>query len=202
MLRVGSLQPHRVDVRIIAATNRDLRAAVRAGEFREDLYYRLAMVEIKTPPLAARQGDLPLLTQHLIEKFSAQFGKRVRGLTTRAEVALARHAWPGNVRELENAIGHACIMAEGDVIDISDLPFSITGHVSDYTGCGHHESTLKEQERQLIVEALRQAKGNRCQAAKYLEHRTRCAAIQDAAARSWTQRRAESLYAALRSLWR
>jgi DNA-binding NtrC family response regulator len=170
VVRVGSLQPHRVDVRIIAATNRDLRAAVKAKEFREDLYYRLAMVEIKTPPLAARHGDLPLLTRHFVEKFSVQFGKKVRGLTTRTEFALARYPWPGNVRELENAIGHACIMAEGDVIDIWDLPSSISGAVS-LSGMefgNRAVAPLKEQERRMIAAALGRAKGNQSKAAKHL----------------------------------
>jgi DNA-binding NtrC family response regulator len=170
VLRVGSLQPHRVDVRIIAATNRDLRAAVHAKKFREDLYYRLAIVEIKTPPLVARPEDVPLLTRHFVERFSAQFGKRVRRLTARAEAALASHSWPGNVRELENAIGHACIMAAGDVIDISDLPLSIRGPaaVKSLPMGVADLPPLKEQERRLIVAALREAKGNQREAAKHL----------------------------------
>jgi DNA-binding NtrC family response regulator len=164
VLRVGSLQPHRIDVRIVAATNRDLRKAVQAGEFREDLYYRLAMVEIKTPPLVARHGDVPLLTQHFIEKFSAQFGKRIRGLTAGTKAALARHAWRGNVRELENAIGHACMLAAGDVIDLSDLPLSIGRPAA----ANHGLTTLREQERHLITAALRQADGNQGKAASCL----------------------------------
>jgi len=164
VLRVGSLQPRRIDVRIVAATNRDLRAAVRAGEFREDLYYRLAMVEINVPPLRARDGDLPLLTRHFIEKFSAQFGKRILGLTADAEAALARHAWPGNVRELENAIGHACMLAGGDLIDIQDLPLSIGRPATTNRGL----TALKAQEQQLIAEALREANGNQGKAAAFL----------------------------------
>src|SRR5262249_42215305 len=120
--RVGSLSLRKVDVRIIAATNRDLKRAVAEGKFREDLYYRLSMLEIHLPRLAARLEDLPLLERHFVSKFSGQYNKEIRGLTHRARLALSAHSWPGNVRELENAIGHACIMAFGDTIDVSDLP--------------------------------------------------------------------------------
>ena len=111
--RVGSLTPRKVDVRVIAPRNRDLRAAIAEKQFREDLYYRLSMVEVRLPPLAERKEDLPLLTRHFVAKFSAQFQKEIRGLTQRAQMVLARHDWPGNVRELENVLGHACMMARG-----------------------------------------------------------------------------------------
>src|SRR5262245_35861683 len=110
--------PHRtsrkVDIRVIAATNHDLRAAIAEKRFREDLYYRLSMIEICTPSLVERKEDLPLLTRHIVQKFSRQYQKNIRGLTQRAEIVLARHDWPGNIREMENALGHACIMALGE----------------------------------------------------------------------------------------
>src|SRR6266566_3764230 len=120
--RVGSLASRKVDVRVIAATHRDLHAAIAARQFREDLYYRLAMVEIHVPRLCERKEDLPLLERSLIAKFAGQYGKTVRGLTPRAQMLLGRHGWPGNVRELENVIGHACMMVMGDTVDVCDLP--------------------------------------------------------------------------------
>ena len=122
MQRVGSLTARPVDVRVVAATNHDLRAQIAEKRFREDLYYRLSMVEIKTPALADRKEDLPLLERFFIRKFAAQYRKPVESLTPRAQILLARHNWPGNVRELENVIGHACMLASGEVIDIADLP--------------------------------------------------------------------------------
>jgi two-component system response regulator HydG len=112
----------RFDIRVIAATHRDLRAMMLEGQFREYLYYRLSMVELRVPSLAERKEDLPLLARHFIKKSSAQFDKSVRGLTRRAGIALSRYDWPGNVRELENAIGHACMMIPGDTLDVADLP--------------------------------------------------------------------------------
>jgi DNA-binding NtrC family response regulator len=122
VLRVGSLTPQKIDVRVIAATHRDLREAIAARQFREDLYYRLSMVEIHAPRLAEHLEDLPLLTRHFVTKFNRQYGKQIRGLTQRAQIVLGRHSWPGNVRELENVIGHACMMALGEMIDVADFP--------------------------------------------------------------------------------
>src|SRR5580704_249874 len=122
VLRVGSLTPRRVDARVIAATHHDLREAVAAKTFREDLFYRLSMVEIHVPSLEERKEDIPLLTTFFTEKFAAQFRKQIRGITQRAQIILARHNWPGNIRELENVIGHAGMMVLGDMIDVVDLP--------------------------------------------------------------------------------
>jgi DNA-binding NtrC family response regulator len=120
--RVGSPAPRKVNVRFIAATNKDLRALMHKQMFREDLYYRLSMVEITLPSLADRKEDFPLLQRYFIEKFAAQYNKPVRGMTRRAQALLGRHDWPGNVREMENVIGKACMMVEGTVIDVKDLP--------------------------------------------------------------------------------
>ena len=122
LLRVGSLTPQKVDLRVVAATNRELRQAIAARQFREDLFYRLSMVEIHVPRLAERVEDLPLLTRHFVAKFNRQYGKQIRGLTQRAQIVLARHSWPGNVRELENVIGHASMMTLGEMIDVTDFP--------------------------------------------------------------------------------
>lgn len=175
--RVGSLTPRKVNVRVIAATHRDLRAAMADNKFREDLYYRLTMVELRTPPLSERSGDLPLLIRHYVRHFAAQYGKPISGLTPRTEIALARHDWPGNVRELENVIGHACMMATSDRIDVHDLPDYLRsgstpaaesgGGTRPPSGSGGL-SPLDEQERRLIVEALTRSKGNQSEASRIL----------------------------------
>jgi DNA-binding NtrC family response regulator len=177
--RVGSLQPRKVNVRVIAATHRNLRQAVADRLFREDLYYRLAMVEIPVPSLAERKEDLPLLIQHFVAKFSQQYGKRIRSVSPRARLVLDRHTWPGNVRELENAIGHAAMMAESDEIDVADLPTSLLGEPTEHpreassplpqqSGAISDDAPLAEHERQLVVSALEKAKGNQSQAARAL----------------------------------
>jgi DNA-binding NtrC family response regulator len=172
ILRVGSLTPRKVDARVIAATNHDLRAAIAEKRFREDLFYRLSMIEIHTPSLVERKEDLALLTRHMVENFSRQFQKEIRGLTQRAQIVLARHNWPGNVRELENALGHACMMALGETIDVQDLP--------DYLRCSTRSSspaapvnsldevTFDAHEKRLIADALRKANGNQSEAARAL----------------------------------
>jgi len=170
--RVGALRAQHVDVRIIAATNQDLERAIVEKRFREDLYYRLAMVVIETPRLADRKEDLPLLQEHFIARFAAQYGKQIRGLTSRAELRLAQHSWPGNVRELENVIGHAAMMAMSDWIDVADL--------HDYLRTQGHkkpsivplpsveDDSFAAHERLLIMRALESAGGNQTQAARLL----------------------------------
>jgi transcriptional regulator with PAS, ATPase and Fis domain len=173
VLRVGSLTPRHVDVRVIAATHRDLRAAIREKHFREDLYYRLSMVEIRTPPLSAHKEDLPLLTAHFVEKFANQFGKETRGLTQRAQILLARHNWPGNVRELENVLGHGCMMALGMTIDVQDLPGYLRSPSAAPSSPGNAHSsptamTFEGHEKKLIADALAEANGNQSEAARLL----------------------------------
>jgi DNA-binding NtrC family response regulator len=174
--RVGSLTAREVDVRVIAAAHHDLRTSIREKRFREDLYYRLSMVEIRVPRLSERKEDLPLLERHFIPRFAAQYGKEIRGLTHRARILLSLHAWPGNVRELENVIGHACMMAAADVIDVADLPSylhpvrgvleAVSAAASPMEEAG--VATLEEQERLLIIRALEAAGGNQSQAARLL----------------------------------
>jgi DNA-binding NtrC family response regulator len=177
--RVGSVTPRKVDVRVVAATNRDVTELIAQKQFREDLYYRLAMVELKTPALADRREDLPLLEKYLLDKFSAQFNKDIRGLTRRAQIVLARHSWPGNIRELENVLGHACMMAISDMIDVEDLPASLRHHehsASAAAGANFHESaehgdpalSFDEHEKSLLADALEQAGGNQSEAARKL----------------------------------
>jgi transcriptional regulator with PAS, ATPase and Fis domain len=171
--RVGSLTPHKVDIRVIAATNTNLRTAIAEKRFREDLYYRLSMVEIQVPRLSERREDLPLLERHFIARFAAQYGKKIRGLTPRVQIRLSMHPWPGNVRELENVIGHACMMTQGDTIDVPDLPqylqsASEVAAAAPDAAPDTQVATLEDQERQLIIRALEQANGNQSKAARLL----------------------------------
>ncbi len=172
VLRVGSLTPRKVDVHVIAATHRDLHAAIAEKQFREDLYYRLSMIEVRLPPILERKEDLPLLTKYFVEKFSSQFRKDIRGLTQRAQVVLARHNWPGNVRELENVLGHACIMAVAETIDVQDLPeylrFPSRRGASPPVAAPQGDETFEGHERQLLADALAKAAGNQSQAAREL----------------------------------
>jgi DNA-binding NtrC family response regulator len=171
--RVGSLSTQKVDVRFVAATNKDLRAEVNERRFREDLFFRLSMVEIHTPSLHERMDDLPLLARHFIRKFSRQYKKEVRGLTQRAQIMLGRHTWPGNVRELENVIGHGCMMTLSDMVDVADLPLLTAQKAGATATAGNSFSSsatpsLEEQEKKLVAEALSQAGGNQSQAARQL----------------------------------
>ena len=169
--RVGSPATKRVDVRVVAATHRDLRSLVGKQHFREDLYYRLAMVEIKLPPLVERAEDLPLLERFFLEKFAKQYNKPVASLTRRAQIVLARHGWPGNVRELENVIGHACMMSDGSFIDVGDLP-DYLGQPGDSTARPAFDDdatlTLEELERRHARRVLDRVGGNKVRAAEVL----------------------------------
>ena len=126
ILPVGSLRSRKVNVRVVAATHRDLRTAITNGRFREDLYYRLAMVELNVPSLKERPADIPLLARHFVRLFASEYGKQINGLTPRALIVLERYGWPGNVRELEHVIGRACMLADTHMIDVRDLPSHLT----------------------------------------------------------------------------
>jgi DNA-binding NtrC family response regulator len=120
--RIGSPELRKVDVRIVAATNRDLRAEVLGGRFREDLFYRLNTIEIRVPGLSEHSQDIPALIQHFLKKYGEAYGKSFRGLTRRAQIVLMQYDWPGNVRELENVVSSAAITSNADFIDVTDLP--------------------------------------------------------------------------------
>jgi DNA-binding NtrC family response regulator len=175
--RVGSLTPRRVSVRVVAATHRDLRKAIQEGSFREDLYYRLSMVEIDIPPLNERAEDIRLLTEHFIAKFVRDHGKQLKGVSEISGTILERYSWPGNVRELENVIVHGCMMATGDLIEVSNLPSrillgpdavrseaAVPASIAAYSG----DQFMAVHERQLVIGALDVAKGNQSMAAKKL----------------------------------
>jgi DNA-binding NtrC family response regulator len=166
--RVGSPVPKKVDVRIVAATNRHLRSMVQRGQFREDLYYRIAMVELKLPCLADRKEDLPLLQRHFVSRYSAEYKKEIRGITRRAQICLARHGWPGNVRELENAIGTACMMTEGNVIDVLDLPESVRVQSDDGNSRQPGLLSFNELQSRHLLYVLDEVDGNKARAAEIL----------------------------------
>jgi DNA-binding NtrC family response regulator len=166
--RVGALESHKVDVRVIAATNRPLLAMIADKQFREDLYYRLSMVEIKLPGLSERKEDIPLLVQHFIGSFSAQYQKAISGITPRALMVLSRYTWPGNVRELENVIGNACMMTEGETISVRDLPEYLTAQSNQAISEDEGDLPLAEVARRHAIRVLERAGGNKVRAAKIL----------------------------------
>jgi DNA-binding NtrC family response regulator len=164
--RVGSHTLRKVDVRVIAATNRDLREMVAGKLFREDLFYRLSMLEIRLPTLAERKEDLPLLQKHFLEQFAAQLGQSVKRVTRRAQSVLSRYSWPGNIRELQNVIGHACVMAATEMIDIPDLPEYL--HVREFSPEEQGLLTLAEVEKRHVHSVLAQVGGNKQEAAEIM----------------------------------
>ena len=167
--RVGSPELRKVDVRLIAATNRDLRAEVLAGRFREDLFYRLSSIEIRVPGLNERPEDIPLLVQHFLKKYSQAYGKPLQGLTRRAHMALLQHDWPGNVRELENLIAGAAITAGSELIDLNDFPEHLQKSRRRATaGASWSPLPLDEVRSDHIQRVLDMCHGNRVRTAQIL----------------------------------
>jgi two-component system response regulator HydG len=172
--RLGGSQTLHVDCRIIAATNLDLAQAVRNGDFREDLYYRLNVIPITLPPLRARPDDVPLLADHFLRLYAEKNGKTVEGLSARGLARLVDYAWPGNVRELENTIERAVVLAQGAVIDEDDLPETILGERRDAQVLTIPLGTpLEEIERRVIRETLRFTDNDKKRAAQLLGIATR-----------------------------
>ena len=167
--RVGSPEVRQINVRLIAATNRDLRAEVLAGRFREDLFYRLSSIQIRIPSLTERLEDIPLLVQYFLHKYNSAYGKNIAGLTRRAQTVLLQHGWPGNVRELENVVSSACITTTGDFIDLGDLPEHLQ-HPGPRSMEGDEWKPLSlEEVRKLhIRRVLELCQGNRLRAAQIL----------------------------------
>ncbi len=172
--KVGGKHPIKVDVRIIAATNKDLGGMVQAGSFREDLYYRLEVIPLSLPPLRERKEDIPLLVDHFIEKFNRNNRKQIRGLSSRTMGVLLRYHWPGNVRELENCIERAAVMSDGDILDLEDLSQVLKlkagapAPATMSTGSEPWPRSLKEAEQDLILRTLQGVQGNRTRAAELL----------------------------------
>jgi len=184
--RVGGIKTLRVDVRLIAATNRDLKALIADGRFREDLYYRLAVVPIALPPLRDRKEDIPLLVRHFVEKYNQRLGKRVEGVDADAVALLQSYPWPGNIRELENLMERSVLFADGPIIHAGALPDSLResspaspvapvgalGAIAAPSGASMKEIVRQAQaelEKELIARALEETGGNVTRAAKRLQ---------------------------------
>jgi DNA-binding NtrC family response regulator len=171
--RVGGSGDIEVDVRVIAATNRNLEDLVREGKFRDDLYYRLNVLRIELPPLRARAEDIPLLAQHFVEDFSREFKRPVRGLSQEAIDALSSYAWPGNVRELRNMIERAVLLSDADELRPADFDSLAPARAAAAGSHGPFDLpiggvVLDDVERSLVVQALERAGGNRTRAAALL----------------------------------
>ena len=170
ILPIGCTMPRRIDVRVLAATNRNLAKEVEAGRFREDLYYRLNVMEIRIPPLSQRLEDIPLLVEHLIQKHNPELKKNFQSADDEAVRVLMSLPWKGNVRELDNVIEHTMILAEGDRIRLKDLPVSVVeasyGHAAFTFNL---KDALRQFEKQHIIRVLEQTAQDRKQAAKLLD---------------------------------
>jgi len=160
--RVGGREPRRVDARVVAATNRDLKAAIAAGRFREDLYYRLSVVNIQVPPLRERGDDLRLLAEYFLEFYARHHKRRIRGFTQAALRALQAHPWPGNVRELENRVQRAVILAQDAYVRPPDLELEVARGEAPQT----LQDARDDAERRLLVDALTRNAGNITRAAR------------------------------------
>jgi DNA-binding NtrC family response regulator len=166
--RVGGLQDIHVDVRVIAATNRNLETEVEAGKFREDLFYRLQVMPITLPPLRERGGDIPLLANYYVDRYNREFRKRVRGFTPEAMAMLEQHRWPGNIRELRNAIERAMLLLDREWIAPEDLSAIVRPALAALFRLPADGVNLEDVERQLLVQALERAGGNQTQAGHLL----------------------------------
>jgi two-component system response regulator AtoC len=175
--KVGGIKTIPIDVRVIAATNKDLEEEVRKGSFREDLYWRLAVLSIHLPPLREKKSDIPLLCEHLIEKYNEEIGKEAKGVSEQAMAHLMNYSWPGNIRELESVIYEAMVLSERPLIEEHDLPLRIRGASSEKEDIVFEpgkplskaiKSVTEKAEKRLIEKALEEAAGNRTKAAQKL----------------------------------
>lgn len=175
---VGATEPQEIDVRILAATHQDLEGLVKAGRFREDLYYRLNVIPIHLAPLRERKDDIPLLVQHFIEKYKRIYKKEILGVAEDVKKLLLQHPWPGNIRELENSVERMVVLKKGRVLEAADLPEKIRGDGHRAPGESRMEipetglslkSAVSGFEKDLILTALAKAKGNRNRAAGLLK---------------------------------
>ena len=173
--RVGGGDVLKVDVRIIAATNRDLRQEISQGRFRDDLYYRLNVVNLAVPPLRERREDIPLLAQHFLSRFAEKNRKAIKGFTPRAMDGLLRYAWPGNVRELMNAVERGVVLARSEWLGEEDMALTFHGGVAPASAAPPEEpglvvegTSLDELERAAILKTLEDTGGNKSEAARRL----------------------------------
>jgi two-component system NtrC family response regulator len=171
--RVGSNQTIKADVRVMAATNRDLEEGMRGGTFREDLYYRLNVIAIFLPPLRERKGDIPLLIDHFLQKYSEKNRRAIPKISKEARDLLLRYTYPGNVRELENIIERSLVISRGDIIATRDLPFQVREGIDEVgiepeVQASSLTATLSQLERDLILKALEKHGGVQTKAAESL----------------------------------
>jgi DNA-binding NtrC family response regulator len=167
-MKVGSQRRIKLDIRIIASSNRDLSEAIKSGAFREDLYYRLSVIPIHLPPLRERTGDIPLLVDHFLHKYSQKGHREMTGISSRALKMLNDYAWPGNVRELEHTIERILILEDGAIIQPEHLPSFISQRQGEFQVFSDENYTLEELEKRYIQFILRRTKGRRQEAARIL----------------------------------
>jgi two-component system response regulator HydG len=176
--RVGGTQPIRVNIRLIAATNKDLAKAMKEGSFREDLFYRLSVIPLRIPPLRERREDVPDLAEHFLKKYNQENSKNIKGISSPAMKTLLAYDWPGNVRELENCMERAVVMSESDWIRHSDLPLALQSGKMEEAASPEGESEkegfwavgrpMREIEKEYILRTLEEMKGNRTRTAEVL----------------------------------
>lgn len=166
---VGGTSSIKVNLRLIAATNTDIAKLVKEGSFREDLFYRLNVIEINIPPLRERKDDIPLLVKHFIEKYSKQLNKKVTGTDNAAMRALLNYDWEGNIRELENVIERAIVLGEGELITLQDLPHNLNGTNEALKSPGSLKEAMKVYERQHIIRILEETENDKKQTADILQ---------------------------------
>jgi transcriptional regulator with PAS, ATPase and Fis domain len=167
--RVGGTRPIRVDIRLVAATNKDLERETAEGRFREDLFYRLNVVALRMPALRERNSDISLLASYFAAKFGKRLNSRISGISPEARALLTRYEWPGNVRELANAIERAVVLGVGDVIEPEDLPESLLeGGAAPELRLASYHDTVNSAKKMVILKATREAKGSYTEAAKRL----------------------------------
>jgi transcriptional regulator with PAS, ATPase and Fis domain len=167
--RVGGTHPIKIDIRLVAATNRNLEEAVRKGQFRQDLFYRLNVMRLTMPPLRERREDIPMLTRHFVQKHATRCRVKTKPVSREAMAAFVNYEWPGNVRELENAVERALVMGASDTILLEDLPESLLEQNSPAEMHeGKYHASVKELKKQLIFDAVEQTGGNYVDAAAIL----------------------------------
>jgi DNA-binding NtrC family response regulator len=170
--RVGGEETIEVDVRIISATNRDLKAEIAAGRFREDLYYRLNVVNIHIPPLRERKEDIPLLVASFLKEFAQENGKQIEGIDAKARAALYNYTWPGNVRELRNCIESAVVLCKGQYITLEDLPPVLRSGADENYVKISLGTPLEQAEREIIQANLSYFRGNKSKTAEVFGNRS------------------------------
>jgi Nif-specific regulatory protein len=167
--RVGGTRPVKVNIRLIAATNKNLEQAIKNGGFRQDLYFRLNVIPLTVPPLRERRGDIPLLASYFTSEFAKKIGRRVQGISPEARKYLTHYDWPGNVRELQNAVERAIVLGTTELILPEDLPeFLLQKHSQPDLEITDYHQAIKETKRQLVLKVLGQANGNYLNAARLL----------------------------------